>query len=291
MPYICTSMQNTIKYLYRIVFFVFILGLWGCKSEFERVRTNGDPAFLLQKANEYFDAKDYLKAQTLYELSITSFRGKQESETIAYRYAYTYYHLEQYTLAAYYFTNFAQTYGGSRFREEAEFMAAYSNYLLSPVFRLDQKATNEAIEMLQEFANQYPNSDKVAQCNELIDQMRGKLERKAYESAKLYFDLKYYQSAIQTFDNVLKDFPETQRAEEIRYMMVRSSYLLAVNSFVDRQQERFEDVTSRANAFLNRYKNNSGYQTEVSQMLADAQKRLKELEDVRYQNTGSRSGS
>jgi len=267
-----------------------LFSLSSCKSEFERIRTSGDPAVLYQKANEYYDAGEYLKAQTLYELVLSSFRGKQESEQIAYRYAYSYFNLEQYLLAAYYFTNFAQTYGGSRYREETEFMAAYSNYLLSPIYRLEQSATNKAIDMFQEFANQYPNSERVPECNRLIDQMRAKLERKALESAKLYFDLKQYQSAIQSFDNLLKDFPETKDAEQIRFLIVKSDYLLAQNSFVEKQAERYQAVITHANTFLTRY-TSGGYRSEVEDMLADSKKRLNQLENVRYQNTSTRSGS
>lgn len=280
------------KISYRLAILLGVLWMTfaGCRSEFERIRTSGDPELLYSKANEYYEQGDYLKAQTLYELVISSFRGREQAESISFRYAYTYYYLEQYLLAAYYFKNFAQTYGASRFREEAEYMAAYSNYQLSPNFRLDQTYSEKAIEALQEFINLYPNSERVAEANRLIDEMRAKLELKAFESAKLYYDLNQYQSAIRSFENVLKDYPETRNAEEIRYLVIRSAYLWATNSFVERQQERFREAVELAGEFLERY-NSSTYKSEVSQMLADSQKRLKQLEDVRYQEQSTRAGS
>ncbi|MEL7222989.1 MAG: outer membrane protein assembly factor BamD, partial [Bacteroidota bacterium] len=181
---------------------LFLLLFVSCKSEFEQIRTSGDPATILEKADAYFEEEEYLKAQTLYELIISSYRGRPEAELISYNYAYTYYNLEQYILAAYYFKNFATTYGASRYQEEAEFMHAYSNYELSPTYRLDQSYTLKAIESFQEFVNQHPNSDKVDQCNRLIDEMRAKLEVKDFESAKLYADLQQYQAAIRSFDNL-----------------------------------------------------------------------------------------
>jgi hypothetical protein len=93
---------------------------FGCKSEFETVRTSGDAALWLKTANDYYDAEEYTRAQTLYELSIAPYRGKAEAEQIAYRYAYTYYYTRQYVLASYYFKNFATTYGGSSLTEEAD---------------------------------------------------------------------------------------------------------------------------------------------------------------------------
>ncbi len=262
----------------------------GCRSQFERVRTSGDPNLLLEKANAYFEDGEYLRAQTLYELAIPTFRGRKEAELISFRYAYTYYNLGSYLLASYYFKNFAQTFGASQYREEADFMVAYSNYELSPVFRLDQSYTEKAIEAFQEFINQYPRSERVGQANLLINEMRAKLEVKAFESAKLYFDLQEYRSAIQSFENLLTDFPETNRAEEIRFLIVRSAYLLASNSFVERQQERYEEVLERAREFLRRY-DTSGYRKDVVEFRVNAEKRLKQLEDVRYQSQGARSRS
>lgn len=270
--------------------FAFLLLFVSCKSEFERIRTSGDPAVILEKANAYFADEEYLKAQTLYELVISSYRGKQEAEEISYNYAYTYYNLQQYILAAYYFKNFSTTYGASRFQEEAEFMNAYSNYKLSPTFRLDQSYTLKAIEGFQEFANQHPSSERVSECNSLIDEMRAKLEVKDYEGAILYADLQQYQAAIRSFDNLLIEFPDTKRVEEIRYRATEAAYDLARNSFVEKQTERYEEVVKRADLFISRYKS-SDYAIVVQKMLLDSQTRLKQLDDVRYQEPGSRSRS
>ena len=254
----------------------------SCKSEFERIRTSGDPETILEKAHAYYEEEEYLKAQTLYELIVSSYRGRPEAEMIAYNYAYTYYNLGRYILAAYYFDNFAKTYGASQYQEEAEFMHAYSNYKLSPIYRLDQTYTLKAIEALEEFANQHPTSERVSECNQLIDEMRQKLELKDYEAANLYYDLQQYQSAIRSYENLLIEFPDTKRAEEIRFRIIESAFLLAENSFVERQEERYSDMVKRAEAFSSRYRGGD-YIIEVQEMLCDAPKRLKQLQDVRYQ--------
>ena len=262
----------------------------GCKSEFERARTSGDPAVILAQADTYFAEEEYLKSQTLYELVISSYRGLPEAELISYNYAYSYYHMGQYILAAHYFKNFANTYGASQYKEEAEFMQAYSNYKLSPTFRLDQTYSLKAIEGLQEFINLHPSSDKLEECNNLIDEMRLKLETKDFESAVLYYDLQQYQAAIRSFENLLIEYPDTKRVEEIRYLAVKSAFLLAQNSFVEKQEERYNDVIKRGDTFINRYKS-SDFAIEVQKMLGDSQKRLKQLDNVRHQeqSSGTRS--
>lgn len=256
-----------------------VLGLFSCKSQFEKVRTSNSPELIYKTALEYYENEEYQRAQSLLELALNSYRGRKESEDIYFKYAYTYYYTRQYILASYYFKNFSQTYSTSRFRRESDFMEAYANYQLSPTFRLDQSYTQKAIDGFQLYVNTYPQDERVAECNNLIDELRKKLERKAFEEAKLYFDLRRYQSAIWTFDNLLKDFPETDNAEEIRFMMARSAFLLAQNSIVDRQRERFEEAKTMADEFLARYQE-SEYRREMRDIQSYSAKKLNDLKDV-----------
>lgn len=253
---------------------VLVVALAACKSEFERARTSNDPEQIYKKAMAYYEEKEYDKAQALFELALPSYRGKQEAEDLYYKYAYTFYNQEQYVLAEQYFKNFSNTFGASPKKEEADFMSAYSSYQLSPNFRLEQSYSNKAIESLQNFINTYPASPRVAESNKLIDELRKKQEQKLFEEAKLYFDLKYYQAAVQTFENLLKEFAETGKAEEVRYYIVKSSYLWARNSITDKQKERFEDTKTRATDYLRKYKKGS-FAVEVKDMLAEANATLK----------------
>lgn len=255
----------------------------ACKSEFERVRISGDPELLYKKANDYYVAGEHQKAQTLYELLQSAVRGTPRAEEVYFKYAYTYYQLKQYILASYYFKNFSQTYTNSPKREEADFMSAYSNYQLSPTFRLDQTYTTKAIDELQTFVNTYQRSNRVEECNKLIDELRAKLEKKAFEEGKLYFDLRMFQSATHVFENLLKDFPETKNAEQVRFMIVNSAFLLAENSVVDKQEERYQEVITRAATFITRYPK-SEYTREVSSIQIISNRKLNQLKNVGYQN-------
>lgn len=264
----------------RIFPFLLLFVLFSaCRSEFETVRSSGNPERILAKAAEYYEAGEYAKAQTLYELSIPSFRGTAEAEKIAYRYAYTFYYTEQYVLAGYYFKQFATTYGGSPLREEADFMSAYSNYRLSPIYRLDQSYSVKAIEGFEEFANRYPNSERVTEANRLIDEMRAKMETKDFESAKLYMDMERYESAQTMFANVLKDYPETKRGQEIRYLMATSQYRYAQRSFRLRQRERFAKAVKLLQAYAERYPDAENTE-EIRGYLAKSREKLKELDNV-----------
>ena len=255
----------------------------SCRSEFEQIRTSGDSKRIYDSAMALYDAGEFSKAQSLLELSISNFRGMREAEDIYFKYAYSYYYLENYLMSAYYFTNFSQTYSTSTLREEADFMSAYSNYLLSPTFRLDQTYSQKAIDEFQLFVNTYPFSERVTECNRLMDELRQKQEKKVFEAGKLYYDIRQYQAAIQTFDNLLKDYPDTANPDEVRYFIVRSAYQLAMNSIVQRKEERFRETLTKADLFLKKYPESS-FTAEVNAIVADTNQQLKLLQDVRYQN-------
>lgn len=100
-----------------------------------------------------------------------------------------------------------------------------------PEQKLEQSQTLKAIEDFQVFVNTFPNSDKVEKCNQLIDEMRLKMEEKEYSQGELYYNLGKYVSAIVAFENMLKEYPETKKEEEVRLMILKSSYNYAKTVF------------------------------------------------------------
>ena len=256
-----------------------VLGLMlttACKSSYEKIRTSGDADLLLKTALDYYEKEQYQRAQTLFELVLTNIRGKAEAEKANFQYAYTHYHLKQYVLAAYYFKNFANTFTNSNYREEASFMSAYANYRQSPTYRLDQTDSQKAIEEFQVFTNLFPESKRVEESNRLIDELRRKLEEKAFAEGELYYNLRQYQSAVISFDNLLRDYPESPDAERVRYLIAKGSYLLGENSVVDKKEERYLDAARRSADFLEKYPSGI-YSKEMRQVKKSAEQAAKSV--------------
>jgi outer membrane protein assembly factor BamD len=155
-------------------------------------------------------------------------------------------------------------------------MSAYSNYQLSPSFRLEQSQTLAAIQGFQDFVNRYPTSIRVAECNRLIDEMRAKLEDKAFASAELYYDIGEYEAAIQSFENMLRDFPDTDRVEYVRFTVLRAAYQFAEKSVYERRQERYEQAIEKYMDFTRKFPN-SDYQAQVKDIYTDCQEQIKNL--------------
>ena len=258
------------------------MSTYSCKTNFEDVRTSNDPARILESADKYYADEDYLKAQTLYELIIPFYRGKKEAEDLFYKYSYTYYYQDQFVLSAHYFNSFTKTFYNSVKKEEMAYMSAYSNYLMSPSYKLDQALSVTAIDELQAFMNSFPNSPRVDECNQLIDELRHKMETKAYHQGKLYNQLEDYNSAMTSFENMLKDYPETKRSEEVRFLILKSNYNLAKNSVYEKTEERLEETISKCEKFISKY-TKSTYLKEVRNINANCNKEIKRFTNDGYQ--------
>jgi outer membrane protein assembly factor BamD len=267
------------QFVHILLFGVFIALFTNCKSEFEKIRASGDVRMLTQKSLDYYNKGAYDKAQQLFELIMPSLKGQPQLEEISYKYAYTHYNQRNYSSANFYFKNFATTFGSSPYREEAEYMAAYSDYKQSPTFRLDQDNSAKAIEGFQYFANNFPESKRVKECNKLIDELRTKMGKKAYTEGVLYYDMQQYNAAITVFENLLKDFPDIADAEEVRYLILKAEYQFASNSIYEKQLERYKLVVLKYNDFTEKYPK-SRYQKEAETYLKNANNKIKELSNV-----------
>lgn len=211
-------------------------------SEFNKVVKSDDKNLKYEKAMEYYQKKDYYRAQTLFEELIAWSRLTERGEKIYYYYTYCYYHMKDYYLAAYYFKNFARLYPGSPLAEECLFMSGICNTKNSPSHTLDQSETYEAIKDFQAFLDRYPNSARKDTCNKIIDALRFKLETKAFENAKLYYHTENYKSASIALKSMLDDYPASTYREEAMYLIVKSDFLLAENSIDAKKVERYEQT-------------------------------------------------
>lgn len=271
----------------------------GCKSKFEKLRLSNDTGKKYQEALRLYNVKSYSKALILFDDLVQKYRGRAEAEDLSYYYAYTNYKLKDYTTARYHFRTFAESYPNSSKAEECRYMAAYCFYLESPIYSLDQDNTIKAIEALQLFINLYPKSERVSEASKLIDNLRNKLETKAYANAKLFletgeFDPQNYKSAVIAFQNVLRDYPDTKYSEEIELNMIKAQYFFARNSYEFKQEERFNEATAMAVEFTEKYPNSKmlkeaqGFKKdsergiiEAKKVIASQQTQIKEIKEIK----------
>lgn len=232
-----------------------------------------------EKAIEYYYDDDYHRALGLLTDIIPAFRGTAHAEQLNYYYAMAHYKQGDYILAAHYFKTFTQGFPRSEHAEEFLFMSAYCKYLLSPRASLDQTPTREALRELQAFVNRYPNSARLDEANQLMDELRQKLEIKAFETAMLYFNIRDYMAAVRSFQNVIRDYPDTQFREEALFYIIRSHFLFAENSIEPRQLERYQKVLEAHRRLVNRFPETE-FLSQADRMLRIATEQIDRLEEI-----------
>ncbi|MDR6785316.1 outer membrane protein assembly factor BamD [Pedobacter africanus] len=244
-----------IKHVLLFSFIIIALSIAGCKSQFEKIRLSNDVKKKYEEAMRLYNKKNYSKALILFEDLSQKYRGRAEAEELNYHYAMTLYKLRDYTTARYQFKSFADTYPSSRYAEECRYMGAYCYYLDSPAPSLDQENTYKAIDALQLFINFYPKSERAADAAKYIGLLRAKLEDKAYTNAKLYYDLggydvTNYKAAVIALKNAQIDFPDIKYAEEMDFLIIKSQFAYAKNSYETRQEDRFNEAITYADEFI-----------------------------------------
>ncbi len=249
-----------------------ILGTLSC-SNYQKLLKSTDNELKYEAAMDYYDKGDYARALQLFDLLQAFYRGTSKGEELAYRTAKAYYEMGDYIIASFYFKRYARSFPNTERAEESMFMSAYCYYLDSPKYSLDQSNTYEAIRELQQFVDTYPNSDRVEQSNELIDDLRAKLEYKDYNIALLYYRMRDYMAAITAFENLLRRFPDTDRREEILYYMTLAYFEYAERSVPERRDERYESAIKSYNNLLYQYPD-SQYLKQVSAVNDKARERL-----------------
>lgn len=251
-------------------FIVFLLAGVGCKSKYEKLKLSNDNAKKFQEGKRLYDKKEYAKALGLFETLLTRYHGTDGATDLFYLNAMANYKLKDYTAAAYHFNEFATSYPSDPRAEEARFLTAYCYYLDAPAFSLDQENTYKCIEKLQLFINLYPKSDRVAEASKLIQDLRDRLEMKAYSNAKLYLTIGDNQSAVIAFGNVLRDYPDTKYAEEMEFLSIKAQYLYAHQSLEFKQEDRYTQTIVLADQFVEKYPK-SGYIAQAKSLRKDSE--------------------
>jgi outer membrane protein assembly factor BamD len=230
-----------------------ILSFFSSCNKFNKVEKSNDPEYKYVKAEEYFANKKYRNAQTLYEQLFPVLKGTGRFEDLYYKWCYCYYYLKQYREAENLFKGFLEVFPNSPKAEEVDYMRAYCFYMESPKLELEQVNTIKAMAMMQTFINTHPGSPKVKDATEIIDKSRQKLEQKDYRGAKLYFDLGQFRASAIAFGMLLNSYPESEKSEDYKLMVVKSYYRFAKKSITEKQIERFEKVTEEYQDFMDRF--------------------------------------
>ena len=229
----CKMMRNLILTI------LAFCAICSCKSQYELLLNSNDVDSKYEAAFMYFNEGKYIKAASLFEsLSILT-DGTERDDTVRYYWGLSNYKAKDYYTADTNFEKFVESYPRSPFASEARYLRLDCLYMQTLRYELDQTPTYKAMSAISEYIVEFPSSSHIQTCRDMLLVLGERLDRKAYESAKLYYKMEDYLASRIAFRNVLKEDAENIYREDILYYIAMSSYKYASLSVPDKQKERY----------------------------------------------------
>lgn len=211
----------------------------SCKSEYEAMLNSNDVDAKYKAAFDYFNHGKYSKAAQLFESLAILTNGTERDDTVQYYWGMSNYRFKDYYTAETNFTKFLQNFPRSPFAEEAAFLRIDCLYRSTLRYELDQVPTHNAISVISQYMIENPRSSHYPICSRMLEELNARLDKKAYENARLYYKMEDYKASRVAFKNILKEDAENIYREEILYYIAKSSYKYAQLSVESKQKERY----------------------------------------------------
>lgn len=237
-------------------------------SNYTKILQGGSYEERYEAAKEAYAKGEYNRATVLLQDVIAAYKGTDQAEHSLYLLANSAYRAKNYDAAVGFFRKYYETYPKGEYAVEAHFYTAMSLYNMTPIARLDQTETYNAVAELQKFLENYSDSPFRKEAQDKLFELQDKLIEKEYLTAKLYYDLgayfgnctsggNNYQACIITAQNAIQDYPYTDRREEFAILILKAKFDLANQSVLDKKEERTLSAIDEYYGFLNEYPESS----------------------------------
>lgn len=250
-----------------------VISMSSCKSQYELLLSSNDTDAKYKAAFEYFNNKKYSRAATLFESLAALTDGTDRDDTVRFYWGLSNYNFKDYYTAETNFQQFAESYPRSPFASQARYLRLDCLYRSTLRYELDQQPTYKAMSAISEYMLEYPDNENMQVCKDMLEELGERLDRKAYEAAKLYYKMEDYLASHVAFRNVLKDDAENMYREDILYYIAMSSYKYAYLSVPSKQKERYLSFIDDYYNFIGELPD-SRYRKELDAIYAKAQKAL-----------------
>ena len=250
-----------------------LVAMAACKSQYEVVLNSNDADMKYKAAFDYFNNGKYAKAAAVFESLSVLTNGTQRDDTVRYYWGLSNYKFKDYYTAETNFDQFIQSFPRSPFISDATYLRIDCLYRSTLRYELDQTPTYKAINAISQYILEHPDSEHMAVCHDMLTELNERLDRKAYEAAKLYYKMEDYLASRVAFRNVLKDDSDNMYREDILYYIAMSSYKYANNSIPSKQKERYLSFVDDYFNFIGELPE-SKYRRELDNIYQKAQKAL-----------------
>lgn len=219
------------------VLLAFLLFYTGCSSNKSKEDTDIQTRY--EKGMAYFEKGKYLRAQEEFNYVALSGSHTDYGDDALFYLGESYFLNKEYILARAEYDRLVRRMGFSPYLEQARWRICQCYVKESPAYYHDQTNTEKALEKLQEFVEDFPNSEYREQAEKTLTELRYKLGKKAYETGILYIKLGAYDSAILAFEQVLDHYYDTPYME-LAHTEIIHSHCLALE--LDKAQAYYEET-------------------------------------------------
>ena len=216
-----------------------VAGFVSCKSQYEILLTGNDVQAKYQAAFDYYDQGKYVKSSALFESLSVLTDGTARHDTVLYYWGLSNYMYRDFYTAETNFDKYIEHYPVGAFASDARFLRIDCLYRSTLRYELDQTPTYKAINAISEYIIEFPKSSHIPTCRDMLTDLNGRLDRKAFEAAKLYYKMEDYLASRVAFRNVLKEDSDNMYREDILYYIAMSAYKYAALSVPEKQKERY----------------------------------------------------
>lgn len=213
--------KSVIFALFNIGILFFLLS-FGCGPKPPSVVLDAEDQYALAKRE--FEEKNWNRAVVELQKLIFNYPGAAFVDSAQYLLGMAYFNQEEYPLAISEFNKLLRSYPTSPLVDDAAFMVAAGNFEMSPRPELDPTHTQEALNELMRFLDDYPESDRREEAEELLNECRSKLAKRAYQAANLYYKRKQYSSALIYLRHVLNDYHDTEWFKQAQFTLAELFY-------------------------------------------------------------------
>ena len=260
--------------LTRLVFILMAVStMCSCKSQYEILLNSNDADAKYAGAFQYYNEEKYSKAASLFESLSVLTNGTERDDTVRFYWGLSNYKYKDYYTAETNFAQFIESYPRSPFTSEARYLRLDCLYRSTLRWELDQSPTYKTISAISEYILDFPENEHMKECRDMLEELNERLDKKAYEGAKLYYKMEDYLASRVAFRNVLKDDAENIYREDILYHIAMSSYKYAHLSVPAKQKERYLTFVDDYYNFIGEIPE-SHYRKELDVVYRRAQKAL-----------------
>jgi outer membrane protein assembly factor BamD len=230
-------------FLHSVALFGLLLLASGC-SNFQKLLKSNDVSKKYEAALEYQKKEDHYRASQLFDQVTPLLAGTDKAESAQFNQAQSHYMQGNYILSEAYFRTFYTTYPRSPLAEEAMYLQARSLYEQSPSYEEEQ--------------------------------LYIKLDKKDFNQARLYYQLRHWRSAVVAFNNFQREHASSPYSEEAAFLKLDAQYRFAMESIASKQQERFDEVIDFFQSFVDQYPD-SKYKRNAEQIFDQARAELERI--------------